>query len=141
MTLVLPVAAVRAIEAHARDTYPEECCGFLIGVPGEPKEVLDARHATNIVDSNRGRRYVINPREILQVDKELRGTGREIVGFYHSHPDHPARPSSFDEAQGTWPGYSYLILGIVDGNPSDLRSWILEKEGGPFRAETLSITA
>lgn len=141
MTLLLPAAAVRSIEEHARKTYPEECCGFLIGVPGEPKKVLAGRQATNVAESNRERRYVINPREILALDKELRGTGREVVGFYHSHPDHPARPSSSDEGQGTWPGYSYVILSIVDGNPNDLRAWVLEKEGGPFRAETLSITA
>ena len=84
---------------------------------------------------------MIEPREILRVDREAREAGREILGFYHSHPDHPARPSHFDEAHATWPGYSYVILSIVDGNPNDLRSWVLEKEGGPFHAETLSITA
>lgn len=84
---------------------------------------------------------MIDPREVLAVDKDLRGSGHEILGFYHSHPDHPAVPSEFDRAHGTWPGYSYVIVSIVDGNPRDLRSWIMEKEGGPFRAETLSITA
>lgn len=89
--------------------------------------------------TDRHRRYVLDPKEILSLEKELRGTGREILGFYHSHPNHPARPSPTDEAQGTWPGYSYVILSIVDGNPNDLRSWTLEREGGPFRPEALSI--
>lgn len=140
MTLVLTKGQVASIEAHARETTPEECCGFLLGTPGPEKRVLATRRAANVAESNRERRYVIDPRELLAVDKEIRGTGREILGFYHSHPDHPARPSSFDEAHGTWPGYSYVILSLVDGNPDDLRSWVLEKEGGPFRAETLSIT-
>ncbi len=139
MTLLVPAALVTEIEAHGRETFPEECCGFLVGRPGEPKRVDETRRAANVVESNRERRYVIDPREILRMDKELRGTPREILGFYHSHPNHPARPSLFDEAQAAWPGYSYLILSVVGRTPVDLRSWIPEKEGGPFRAERLEI--
>lgn len=138
MTIVLRTEHVRAIEAHARKTYPEECCGLLLGRSAASKRVDEPRPATNVAETNRERRYVIDPRAIFSVDHELRGTGREILGFYHSHPDHPAQPSAFDEAQATWPGYSYVILSIVDGNPAGLRSWVLEKEGGRFRPETLS---
>jgi proteasome lid subunit RPN8/RPN11 len=141
VTIVLTTAHVRAIEEHAQEGYPEECCGFLIGQPGERKEVRDVRRASNVVETNRERRYVIDPREILRADREARASGHEILGFYHSHPDHPARPSTFDESHATWSGYSYVIMSIVGGNPNDLRSWVIDTEGGPFRAETLSITA
>ncbi|MGQ0798146.1 MAG: Mov34/MPN/PAD-1 family protein [Methanobacteriota archaeon] len=141
MTLLLTPRQVRAIEDHAREAFPEECCGFLLGRPGESKEVDEVERTRNVVETNRERRYVIEPRDILRVDRAARGAGREILGFYHSHPNHPARPSPFDESHAAWPGYSYVILSIVDGSPNDLRSWVLEKEGGPFRAETLSITA
>ncbi|HLB67207.1 MAG TPA: M67 family metallopeptidase [Thermoplasmata archaeon] len=141
MSLVLAADHVRAIEAHARDMYPEECCGFLLGAFGQAKRVIEVRRATNVASSDRERRYEIEGRELLAMNRLTEEDGKLLIGFYHSHPDHPARPSSFDESRGTWPGYSYVILSIVDGNPNDLRSWTLEKEGGPFRAETLSITA
>ena len=140
MTLVLSPAHVRAIEEHAREAYPEECCGFLVGPPGEPKKVDEVRRATNVVESNRARRYVIDPREILATERSTAGSGREILGFYHSHPDHPAAPSDFDLANAAWTGYSYLILSIVDRNPNDLRSWLLDPERKHAKAEILSIT-
>lgn len=140
MTLVLATVHVRAMEAHARETYPEECCGFLLGKAGEPKRVAEVRRARNVVEANRGRRYVIDPREILAAEREGAAAGNEILGFYHSHPDHPATPSDFDLSRAAWPGYSYVILSIVDRNPNDLRSWLMDSEASWAKAETLSIT-
>ncbi len=140
MTIVLTREQVRAIEDHARETFPEECCGFLIGIPGEPKRVVETRRARNVAPADRGRRYFIDPLEQLRVDQELRGTGRDVVGFYHSHPNHPATPSQFDLENSAWPGYSFLILSIVDRNPKDLKAWLLDREGRKVEAETLSIT-
>ena len=140
MTILLTPTHVRAIEDHARATFPEECCGFLVGNSGEPRRVRETRRATNVVKENRERRYVIDPREILEVDRALVGTGQDLLGFYHSHPDHPAAPSDFDLANAAWTGYSYLILSIVDRNPNDLRSWLLDPERKHAKAEILSIT-
>lgn len=140
MAIVLTTAHVRAIEDHARATYPEECCGFLIGEPGEPKRVREVRRATNVVAEDRARRYVIDPKELLGVDRGLAGSGRDLLGFYHSHPDHPARPSEFDLENAAWPGYSYVILSIVGRSPNDLRSWLLDRDGRRVETETLSIT-
>lgn len=140
MTLALSRGHVQAIRDHAQEAYPEEGCGLLIGSAGDPKQVSEVRRAVNIAETNRSRRYVIDPHAILAADRDVRHSGREVLGFYHSHPDHPARPSAFDEARGTWPGYSYLIVSVVGGEPTDLRAWVLDSEGGPFRAETLSIT-
>ena len=126
------------MEAHARETYPEECCGFLLGPPAEPRTVASLRRATNVAETNRARRYVIDPRETLAVEKDLSGSGADILGFYHSHPDHPAEPSEFDRSHA-WPWYSYVILSIVERKPADLRAWTLDGETSTFRSEPLSI--
>ncbi len=138
MTVVLRKAQVAAIEDHARETFPEECCGFLLGPSAEPREVAEVQRATNVVETNRERRYVIDPRETLRVEKSLEGTGREILGFYHSHPNHPAVPSEFDRGHA-WPWYSYVILSIVDRAPAELKAWTLDGDDGTFRPNELSV--
>ena len=139
MTLVLTEAQVAAIQAHAKETFPEECCGFLIGPSAEPRTVYEVRRAANVVETNRERRYVIDPRETLKVEASLHDSGREILGFYHSHPNHPAEPSEFDRGHA-WPWYSYLILSIVDRRPSDLRAWTLDGDSGTFEPEGLTVS-
>ena len=96
------------------------------------------RRATNVVETNRERRYVIDPKEQLATEKELRGTTQEIVGFYHSHPNHPAEPSEFDRSHA-WPWYSYVILSIVDRTPAGLRAWILDGETSAFHPDSLTV--
>ncbi len=136
--MVLTEAQVRGLEDHARETYPEECCGFILGPAGEPRKIHEVRRATNVAEENRARRYVIDPRETLAVEKSLHGTGLEILGFYHSHPNHPAVPSEFDRGRA-WPWYSYVILSIVERTPADLRAWTLEDEAEVFRSDELTI--
>jgi len=138
--VVVTKAQVRAIEDHARETYPEECCGFLIGPTGEPRRIEEIRRATNVVPENRARRYVIDPKETFMVEKSLTGSGLEIVGFYHSHPNHPAVPSEFDRGHA-WPWYSYVILSIVDRRPEDLRAWTLDEGRGTFQPDELTVEA
>ena len=129
---------METIEAHARETFPEECCGFLLGPPAEPRKVAGLRRATNVAETNRERRYLIDPREILTVEKEVRGSGQEVLGFYHSHPNHPAEPSEFDRSHA-WPWYSYVILSIVDRKPADLRAWLLDGDASVFRPDALTV--
>lgn len=129
---------MQAIEAHAQETFPEECCGFLLGPTAEPRRVVSLRRATNVVETNRERRYVIDPRETLAVEKELSGSGHEILGFYHSHPNHPAEPSEFDRSHA-WPWYSYVILSIVDRRPADLRAWVLDGETSAFASDSVTV--
>lgn len=138
MTVVLDAAQVAAIHAHAQETFPEECCGFLLGPPMDPRRVADVRRARNVAETNRERRYVIDPQEWLAVEKGLAGTGREILGFYHSHPNHPASPSEFDRGHA-WPWYAYVILSIVDRVPKDLRAWSLDGESQRFHPDELAI--
>ncbi len=129
---------MQAIEAHARETFPEECCGFLLGPSEGPRKVAALRRATNVVETNRERRYVIDPKEFLAVEKETKGTDRGILGFYHSHPNHPAEPSEFDRSHA-WPWYSYVILSIVDREPRDLRAWLLDGDASTFGPDTLQV--
>jgi proteasome lid subunit RPN8/RPN11 len=129
---------VRLIEDHARETFPEECCGFLIGAIGDVRRIDEARRAANVVQGNRRQRYVIDPRETLTVEKSLADSGREILGFYHSHPNHPAIPSEFDRGHA-WPWYSYIILSIVDREPADLRAWTLDGETSTFGPDELRV--
>ncbi len=138
LIVALSRAHVGFIEAHAKETFPEECCGFLIGPAAEPRKVATLRRATNVVETNRERRYVIDPRDYLALEQGLKGSGHEILGFYHSHPNHPAEPSEFDRSHA-WPWYSYVILSIADRIPADLRAWSLDGETSLFRAESLTI--
>lgn len=136
--LILGATHVHAIKEHARETYPEECCGFLIGPASEPRRIAGTRRAKNVAPTDRERRYVIDPMELLATSKTLRGTSDEILGFYHSHPDHPAVPSEHDRGRA-WPWWSYLILSIVRRTPADLRAWLLDDETGAFRPDELRL--
>ncbi len=97
-----------------------------------------AKRARNVVGENRQRRYVIDPMEQLRTEKALSGTGEAVLGYYHSHPNHPAEPSEFDRSHA-WPSYSYVILSIVDGKPADLRAWVLDGESSAFGPEPLEV--
>lgn len=136
MTIEIPNPTVRAIEDHAQVTYPEECCGFLLGHLGEPRRVVESRRARNIAPDDRPRRYVIDPLELLRADDDARTKGLDLIGIYHSHPDHPAVPSEFDRSRATsW--YAYLILGITGRTPKELTGWQFDDDAKDFRSETV----
>lgn len=138
MTLEMPSDHLKAIFDHAAEGYPNEVCGFLIGKGGDPRTVLEVRRARNVRAEDRRTRYTIDPREQLRVDRELAGTPREVVGYYHSHPDHPARPSEFDRTHA-WPGVSYLIARVEGGTPREATSWRFDGIQRVFVEESLSI--
>ncbi len=92
----ITAAVFRAMEGHAREAFPEECCGFLLGHVSEPRRVEEAKRAKNVAVADRTRRYEIDPLELLHADDDARTRGLDLVGIYHSHPNHPAAPSEFD---------------------------------------------
>jgi len=141
MTILLTADHVRSIEASARETYPEECCGILIGVWGEPKRVLEVRRTPNVAASDRGQRYVIDPTELVAASAPTGDPEREIIGFYHSHPDSPSRPSEVDRGRATWPGHSYVIVAVLGGVPHDITSWQMDGATGFVQAEPLQVIA
>jgi proteasome lid subunit RPN8/RPN11 len=124
-----------SIQAHAISTYPLECCGLLLG-KSDPtgKTVMEVRATQNAwrADSNsdltKKRRYSIAPEEMLVAMKDGRDRGLEIIGIYHSHPDHPAEPSECDR-EGAWTHYSYLIVSVPQGEAGCFRSWSLSDRG------------
>lgn len=133
MTIASPVrlgAALRAeLDRHAEATYPDECCGILLGreTGGERlvEKLLPIANAWDEVE--RRRRFVIHARDLLNAEREGRLTGLDVLGFYHSHPDAPARPSEFDR-EHAWPWYTYLIAGVVTGRVETLTGWQLRDD-------------
>jgi proteasome lid subunit RPN8/RPN11 len=138
MTLRLPGALADEIRRHGEAAYPGECCGAMVGrVDGAAKEVLRLSPAVNRRTDD-PHRYLIDPDDLRRLEREVREAGQEIVGYYHSHPDHPARPSAFD-AEHAWPWYSYLIVRIDRGRGADMASWVLDDERPRMQPESLDV--
>ncbi|MEE8112024.1 MAG: M67 family metallopeptidase [Acidobacteriota bacterium] len=117
--------------------YPDECCGLLIGqAKGKVREARVAFPATNLNRDRARDRYELDPVDFRRADETARRTGADIIGIYHSHPDHPSRPSGFDQERA-WEGYSYLILRVTGKGVDGYRSW--ELDDGSFREEPLEI--
>lgn len=138
MSLTLTERHRGAIRIHGEESYPHECCGFLLGtVVEEARTVARLMRADNErVDSARNR-YLISPRAYLDAELEAQRRGLEILGFYHSHPDAPAEPSEFDREHAL-PGCSYVIVSVREGRSGELRSWILSGDYTRFVSEPLS---
>lgn len=115
----LPADAREEILAHAREGDPEEVCGILGGERGDPATVETVHRATNAADTP-GTRYEIAPAEQFELMEDVESAGREVVGFYHSHPRGPLAPSHTDADLAAWPGRSYLIASLPDG---EIGSW------------------
>lgn len=143
MALVISEALLEEIRQHGRRAYPNECCGALLGAPGEDgtKEVrallsLDNRRAGEAART----RFLVTADDHRAAEKTARAQGLEIVGFYHSHPDHPARPSEFDR-EHAWPWYSYIIVGVAEGASQEATCWLLAEDRSRFLPEEMRIVA
>lgn len=136
MALYLRNDVAHSVIRHASETFPEECCGFLIGEDGGDRMTMEAQRARNSATESKGSRYVIDPLEIMKCERESASRGLKVLGYYHSHPDHPSIPSEFDR-QNAWPGYSYLIVSVISGHPSGIRSWRLTDDRSRFVREEL----
>lgn len=131
--LSIPSAALVQMRAHARATYPEECCGFLVGTTQGPTRVIHRVEAVaNQVGSERERRYIIPPAELRALEASLEGSVEAVVGFYHSHPDHPARPSEFDR-EHAWPWYTYIVLSVDASGSGAIGAFELDDDTLRFR--------
>lgn len=123
---------------HLERGYPNEACGALLGrVNGAVHEVVDFRAMRNTVTDRPWDRYALDPLEQLHVQKQAEANGLEIVGFAHSHPDHPPVPSHFD-AEHAWTFYSYLVASLQKGKLTEARSWRLD-DRSEFGEEPLEI--
>jgi cysteine synthase B len=133
-TLAAPRDVLESIRAHGAASYPDECCGALIG--RRPGEVSEAFALPNTTNGERRRRFLIGPDEYRAAEAHASETGGDVIGFYHSHPDHPAVPSAFD-LEHAWPNLSYVIVSVRAGRPEEARSWRLRGDRSTFDEETL----
>jgi proteasome lid subunit RPN8/RPN11 len=130
-------AALDAIRAHGAEGYPNEICGIMIGPRGGGKATEVKRARNMIVDRARDR-YEIDPRDHIRIQRETDAAGLDIVGYYHSHPDHPAQASRFD-TERAWAGYVYVIVSVENGKPVDANAFVADADAGPFRHEPLEV--
>ena len=138
------------------NSFMFESCGVLLGhLDGGHKQVSEVVPLKNLrhdparaqdilpldspgAESERNR-FLIDPKDQIRVEKDARARGLEVLGYYHSHPDHPARPSNYDRDHG-WPWYSYVIIGVERGEPKDLNSWVLREDRSQFDREEVEFS-
>jgi proteasome lid subunit RPN8/RPN11 len=154
MALQISQKELDAIREHGAREYPNECCGIMLGselnsakVVRELAPISNLRHEqvraeevlplANPDKESERNRFLMDPREVARVEAEARARGLDIVGYYHSHPDHPARPSEYDR-EHAWPWVSYVIIRIEDGKPRDYASWVLADDRSGFEDEPIT---
>ena len=137
MSLLLSAIHTERVHAHLCRAYPEEGCGVMVGRDeGERRVVERVVVFENQREDSRGTRYLITPEQVLVAEREARDQGLDVLGFFHSHPDHPALPSTFD-LEHAWPYYSYLIVSVERGRVAAARVWRLAPDRSRFESETL----
>jgi proteasome lid subunit RPN8/RPN11 len=128
---------VRRIESHGAETYPYECCGALLGREvNDSREILDLLPLANHRDDSPCNRFEVTPDDVRLAEKTAREKRLELVGWYHSHPDHPARPSDFDRDHA-WPWYSYIIVSVQERQPREMTSWRLKDDRSGYDPEAI----
>ncbi len=133
MALTLRGGTADAIRRHGSETYPDECCGALIGSDGHVDEVFALPNTT---EEGPRRRFLVRPQDYRQAERRASELGGGLLGFYHSHPDHPARPSQYD-LDHAWPFFSYVIVAVREGVPEAMTSWRLQEDRTAFTEEEL----
>lgn len=125
------------LRRHGEESYPHECCGVLLGqIDGDGvKNVQATVRCENQRSDSLHNRYLIDPRELVRIQREARGRAQDIIGFYHSHPDHPARWSPTDLAEAHWIGCSYVITSVMNGDAAETNSFNLGGEYDSKRFE------
>jgi len=127
------------VRAHGERDYPYECCGLLVGRFAENgvKACLEIYPISNAREEVAKRnRFLIRPEELMRGEKHAAARGLDVVGFYHSHPDHPAIPSGYD-LEHAWPVYSYVVVAVKSGQAEDLRSWEMQADRSRFDEERI----
>lgn len=137
--IIVTAAQIQQIETHAQKSYPQECCGLLLGkITSQGHILVEVRETENSWSSEIGKdlftvvgsrhdRFYIAPEVLLQVQKEVRERQLSIIGVYHSHPDHQAIPSKMD-LEIAWSEYSYIIVSVEQGQATDLKCWKLDEQ-------------
>ena len=130
----LTLAQLRAIERAAEDAYPEEACGLLVGCssPGEAYRVSTVEASANVAEPPRTRRFEVDPKLRLRLERALRESPDSVIGFYHSHPDGSAQPSETDISMIFEPDMVWLITAVTDGRAGETAGWRPAEDGSAF---------
>jgi proteasome lid subunit RPN8/RPN11 len=143
MTLKIGKSQWAQLRRHGEETYPHECCGVLLGqiVDDSVKQVRGIVRCENQRSDSLHNRYGIDPREIIRIQKAARERDQDIIGFYHSHPDHPARWSRTDLDEAHWIGCSYVITSVMNGVATETNSFDLggEEDNKRFADEEIEV--
>jgi proteasome lid subunit RPN8/RPN11 len=135
--LTLANSLFELIKAHALDAYPNECSGLIVGN-------YDRRAANkifpvkNVHAETTRTRYLIDPKQYMQIERQARMDGLDVIGIYHSHPDVPAKPSQYDKDHA-WPFYTYVIVSVLKGKVDQVSAWILRDDRSAFDEEQLGV--
>src|SRR5581483_4366808 len=131
--LQLTTEVRQAIRRHGEETYPHECCGALVGADGA---VLATVPLPNTTEEGPRRRFLVRPSDYRLAEQRATELGGELLGFYHSHPDHPARPSQYD-LDHAWPNFAYVIVSVAADGAGDVTVWYLKDDRSIFEEGTL----
>jgi proteasome lid subunit RPN8/RPN11 len=118
----------QAIRRHGEETYPHECCGAMVGREGRVTAVVPLANTT---EEGPRRRFLVRPSDYRLAESRAREIGVELLGFYHSHPDHPAKPSQYD-LDHAWPTFAYVIVAVAAGAAGDMTVWFLQDDRSRF---------
>ena len=135
MVVKITKSAYDGIVQHAEGGYPHEVCGVLIGKEGR---ITGFKECRNLNKERARDRYELDPLSFKEADEWARANGADILGIYHSHPDHPSRPSAFDRERA-WPDGIYMILSIQSGKHNDGRAWVIRGYDSPFEEEEIKL--
>lgn len=138
MPVMIRANELQFIINHARSAYPEECCGFLLGMDSDVRRIERTVRVENSNRESRRTRYNIEPKDLVRADEEARSLNMDLIGIYHSHPDAPAQPSQID-LEHAWPWYTYLLLSVQNGEPRDVAVWSLSEDKSTFHPDDLRV--
>ena len=137
MPIKIGAGDVGNIHDHAKETYPEECSGVIVGMDtGEIKVVVGVWRAENTHEDERSRRFLIDPLIYMKLEQQANERDMDVLGIYHSHPDHPAEPSEYDR-EHAWPNFSYIIASVSSEQVEDMRSWVLKEDRSGYDEEPI----
>src|SRR4051812_34031545 len=131
--ITVSAAVDRAIRAHGEETYPHECCGALVGKDGVVHTTVPLPNTT---EEGPRRRFLVRPSDYRDAERRATELGAELLGFYHSHPDHPARPSQYD-LDHAWPTFAYVIVAVAERVATDMTVWFLTDDRSRFEEGSL----
>jgi proteasome lid subunit RPN8/RPN11 len=116
------------IRAHGQETYPHECCGALVGKDDGVRAIV---RLPNTTEEGPRRRFLVRPSDYRDAERQASALGGDLLGFYHSHPDHPARPSQYD-LDHAWPTFAYIIVSVIEAAAADMTVWFLKEDRSSF---------